>query len=85
MALSINYTTDSGINIPSAYCRIDEIFIARKTKLSINVGFYASNDDAVPFHKELFKTSYDHTASNPLEQGYEFLKTQPQFFESQDV
>jgi hypothetical protein len=85
MALSINYKTDSGINISSAYCRIDEIFIAQKTKLSINVGFYASGNDVVPFHKEFFKTSYDHTASNPLEQGYEFLKNQPQFSESKDV
>jgi len=79
MALALNYTTESGINIPSAYCRIDQIFVTKKNTMQLSVNFYADEAHVVPFHGEKYKTDYDFTQSNPLNQGYDYLKTLPEF------
>jgi hypothetical protein len=84
MALSINHTTDSGINIPSAYLRIDEIHLIKKDKLFFHVSFYANKNEQIPFYKEMFKTSYDLSQSNPIAQAYDFLKTKSEFGQAVD-
>jgi hypothetical protein len=85
MALKLDYTTDSGIAVKDAYCRIDEVFILKKSKMDLMVNYYANATAASPFYRERVDASFDlFSKSNAIAQGYQTLKTLPQFAGASD-
>jgi hypothetical protein len=84
MALQKAYQTVHGIDLPSAYIRVEGISFTSKTSMTFNVRFY--NDKDRPFITEdQFGISYDIYGSNPYVQAYEHLKTLPEFAGAADV
>ncbi|OMD08402.1 hypothetical protein [Paenibacillus odorifer] len=91
MALEMkNNTLDTGITVASAYVRIDTIS-GSKDSISIGLNYYV-NKNAVTEGKPFFKTeqylfipSVDDSSANFIKQGYEHLKSLPEFSEATDV
>lgn len=90
MALSTVHETTQGVVLKNAYIRIDEIG-GSKSRLSIRVRVYNSEgsfrDGKESFSEELysFLPSVDDDAPNFIKQGYEFLKSLPEFTGATDI
>lgn len=78
MALKKNTTTEHGINLEDAYCRVDNIVINNKTDMSFLVNVYADKT-AKQIQTFTFKCSYVFSGNNPIAQAYEHLKTLKEF------
>lgn len=86
MALEIDFKhTPMGFSSPAilknAYVRIDSIN-GTKNKLFLTVGFYnKANDSMIVAHQSLFEfhPSVDVNSQNFIKQGYDHLKTLPEF------
>lgn len=83
MALEKNFQTVYGINISNAYCRVDNIVINSKIKLSFLLKIYADKT-AKEIQSEVFNCDYDIAGENPLKQAYEHLKKLPEFADAVD-
>jgi hypothetical protein len=75
MALQLTLTTENGITLEDAYIKVTSVFIQPKERMQILVSTFADKDQALPVCQEAERIAYDHTASNPLQQAYEYLKT----------
>ena len=86
--LSIN-ETDIGVPVSGAYARITQLRIS-KERTSLDVSYYMNQDartaDASVIARQLFMldTTELTTGSNPIEMGYNWLKTQPEFANATD-
>ena len=84
MALIKNTTLSDGLIINSAYIRIDTIS-GYKGGLDISVNYYISQQDVIDGKGYLqqkmyhFVPSVEDTAPNFIKQGYEYLKTLPEY------
>lgn len=86
MALEIDFKyTPMGFSSPailrSAYVRIDSIN-GTKNKLSLTVSFYnKANDSMIVAHQNLyeFHPNVNSDSQNFIKQGYDHLKTLPEF------
>lgn len=91
MALQMNLELNNGLKISNAYIRISYVY-GDKTKVSIRVDIYASQKCFLDKKKPLqhsknyyFTPSLDATATNFLEQGYQYMKTLDEFKDAKDV
>lgn len=90
MALQMSYESIHGLTVPQAYIRIDEQS-GGKQNISLRVRFYTTLEAAQTGKQWLeeviisFEPKTTDGSSNFLEQGYEHLKTLPEFSESVDV
>lgn len=84
MALQHTSTTASGIEIQTAYSRVESVRLASKEKLEFSLRSYVRPD--LPFFMEAFYAcAYDIAGDNPFKQAYEHLKTLPEFADAADV
>jgi hypothetical protein len=79
MALSKTVTTPHGFSATDAYHRIEQIQFQGKTHIVFSVVIYKSALEKVPFDSSSFNCSYDLNGANPIAQGYEYLKSIPEF------
>lgn len=90
MALRMAIETEHGINLPESYIRIDEQS-GGKPGISLRVRFYVSQDKALSGKQWLqeqiisFSPSVEDGSSNFIEQGYEYLKSLPDFSNAIDA
>ena len=78
MALQKNIDTIYGIAVNNAYCRVDNLTISEKTKMTVLVKTYADKT-AKEIHIKTFEFEYNLAGENPIKQAYEHLKTLPEF------
>ena len=89
MALSKNITLQNGLEVEKAYIRIDTVN-GYKGLLSISVNSYISQkafQDGKPYLEQktyAFTPSVEEEAPNFIKQGYEYLKTLPEFSDCED-
>lgn len=83
MALQKNSQTVFGINLTNAYCRVDNIVINDKTKMSFLLKTYADKT-AKEIQSDVFSCDYDFSGKNPIAQAYAHLKTLSQFADAVD-
>jgi hypothetical protein len=90
MALQKTFISVHGIEIPNAYIRIDEQS-GRVESINIRVRFYVSKelcDQNYPWIEEKlysFVPDVSEGAPNNIKQGYEYLKTLPEFAGAIDI
>jgi hypothetical protein len=83
MAIQKDFETVFGIKLTDAYCRVDNIVINEKTKMVFLLNTYADKT-AKEIHTQTFQCAYVLDGENPLAQAYKYLKTLPEFIDSQD-
>lgn len=86
MALKKNITTSSGLFIPSAYLRVENVYLEGKTGIAFRIRAYVSADstDLDAIEERMFRCSYDIESDNPICQAYRHLKTLPEFADATD-
>lgn len=86
MALKITKKMDNGIVVADAYAKIVSAG-SSKTSTNIRVAFYVDPKQEVPFyeHEYVFKPNMTNKGKNMWKQGYEYLKTLPEFEEAEDA
>ena len=86
MALKITKKMDSGIVVKDAYVKIVSAG-SSKTSTNIRLAYYVDSKQEVPFyeHEYVFKPDMTTEGKNLWEQGYEYLKTLPEFEEAEDA
>lgn len=73
-----------GITVDNAIIRIETVtLLPGKETMEIVVQFRAS-DEAPTFKGECFIAPYDILGGNPFSQGYEYLKSLPEFSSATD-
>lgn len=87
MAISIKYKSRFGLNVESAYMRVDQLF-GNKSEMTAVFGLYATKETAEAgadaFDNYQFKFSPNLDGSNFIAQAYDGLKSTPDFANSQD-
>jgi hypothetical protein len=73
-----------GIEFGGAYHRIENVRIQGKTAILFDVKSYADQSQGVAFVEKVQGCSYDLNGKNPIAQAYDFVKTLPEFVNSQD-
>lgn len=90
MALSLRYETAQGVILDNAYIRIDDIG-GNKERLSIRVRVYSSEEGfragKESFCEELYTLAPSVADNSPnfIRQGYEYLKSLPEYEMSIDI
>jgi hypothetical protein len=91
MALSNTLKTDFGITLPDAYCRIEHAEIFKNLRAQITVTFYAvkpvvseDGEQTEAIKSIVYGFPFALNGDNVFRQGYEFLKTLPEFAEAKD-
>lgn len=84
MALSVDCVTPWGINVPSAYCRVEQVSLVSKDSINFNLRCYVQATEVPHFSDEVFSCEYDLSGDNPLKQAYEYLKNLPEFSNATD-
>lgn len=90
MALLKNVTLPNGLAVPAAYIRIDSIS-GFKSQITVSVNYYVSEqsyrDGSSYLHQEFysFVPNLEDGAVNFFKQGYEYLKTLPEFEGAIDI
>jgi hypothetical protein len=83
MALTKNIETATGINVPNAYFRVEDIFLS-KSVISFTLRNYVVSTKP-PLSKEDMTCAYDILGENPFKQAYDYIKTLPEFADATDV
>lgn len=84
MALLINVTLENGISVNQSYARIDTVS-GYKGGIDITVNYYVTNQSFIDNKSYLKQEMYSFTPSveedspNFIKQGYEYVKTLPEF------
>lgn len=85
-----NVSLESGIEVETSYIRIDTVN-GSKDELTISANYYIdkqASDDGKPLFKYEtynFHPSVADDSPNFIKQGYEYLKTLPEFSEALDA
>lgn len=85
MALSTDLTLSAfnqDVIIKDAYIKIDSIF-GDKNTITLNVGIYQL-PDKIELTRKGFSFAQDLDGKNVIAQGYEYLKTLPEFSDAVD-
>lgn len=85
MALQSNITTESGISVNNAYSRVEKVKLTSKNSISFDLASYVASDKTPAFHRTNYLASYDLSGDNPIRQAYIYVKSLPEFAESNDV
>jgi len=83
MALQLTKTTKSGIEVKSAYIRVDHLSLNGKENITFKVNSY-KNKELPAFEENFYGCPYDINGENPIKQAYEHLKTLPEFSDATD-
>ena len=82
MALKANVTTEHGIHVDDAYCRVVEVSITKNyTAFTLQ---HLVDATKAPFFEKRVSCSYDLNGENPYIQSYNYLKTLPEFADAED-
>jgi len=73
-----------GISIENAYIRISGVTISPGNERLDFVVHYTASSSEMPFNNESIQCSYNLHGENPIQQGYEYLKTLPDFSDATD-
>ena len=91
MALSASIKTPFGITISDGYCRIEYAEVFKNLRAQITLTFYAVkpviSDDGKQteaIKSIVYGFPFDLDGENVFRQGYEYLKTLPEFAEAKD-
>ena len=73
------------VEYPASYAMIQKV-IGDKNKISLQVVFYADNskEQAIEYKQYTFIPSVADGSANFIQQGYEYLKTLPEFADAID-
>ena len=73
------------VEYPASYAMIQKV-IGDKNKISLQVVFYADNskEQAIEYKQYSFTPSVADGSTNFIQQGYEYLKTLPEFADAVD-
>ena len=84
MALKVNVSLESGIQVEGSYARIETV-TGNKDGLTIYVAYYVNAESILnnlPRFKQSIHEFFPETGDNSIrwdKQGYEYLKTLPEF------
>jgi hypothetical protein len=90
MALQMKTSTRYGLDVNNAYIRINSLY-GSKDLIAIGLNYYVSRvsfeSNAYPIKEEgyEFVPNVDGGSDNFIKQGYEYLKTLPEFSQASDV
>jgi hypothetical protein len=91
MALSNSIETPFGITLPDAYCRIEHAEIFKNLRAQITVTFYAvkpvvsdDGEQTEAIKSIVYGFPFDLNGENVFRQGYNYLKTLPEFANAVD-
>lgn len=90
MALKMDIVTEYGLNVIDSYTRIDYLN-GNKAELCIALNYYlnqsACEDGSAPMKRSFFSftPSVEEKSLNFIKQGYEYLKTLPEFANAVDA
>ncbi|MCP1679406.1 hypothetical protein J2T31_002138 [Kerstersia gyiorum] len=81
MALKIAITSSSGVSVPSAYHRVENLYLDGKERIAFRLRTYVSHEttDLDALDERMFRCAYDLEGENPICQAYRHLKTLPDF------
>lgn len=83
MALSKTFTANNGVLVKNAYCKVEDLRVT-KDRIRFSVNCYVDNSgEYASFISFGYNTPYVIDQSNPIQQAYEFAKTQ-QFADATD-
>lgn len=85
MALSKTLTANNGLVVNNAYCKVENLLVT-KDRLRFSVNCYVDNSgEFASFTSFGYNAPYLIDQSNPIQQAYEFVKTQEDFSNSTDL
>jgi hypothetical protein len=79
MALKQKISTISGIEINSAYHRVEQITLVNKSNILFAVNAYKDSEIKTYITNKSYSCKYDLEGKNPIAQAYAHLKTLPEF------
>lgn len=82
MALKVT-TKFNGVVVQNAYAKVNTT-TCNKTTLAIQVYFFASASETMPFKMAAYEGQHNLEGENAIKQAYEVLKTLPEFADAQD-
>lgn len=86
MALTLDLTTQNGLVVNNAYCRVEDINIAKGGMMAFMLSRYVAQGSAYPsFSQTMYSTQYDMAGANVYKQAYAHLKTLDEFKTATDV
>jgi hypothetical protein len=89
MGFVLNVNLPNGLSVNQSYARIESV-VGNKSLMSLILGYYVNRDSIALGKSVLIAESYEFVPSvedgsaNFLKQGYEYLKTLPEFSEAVD-
>lgn len=76
MALSKTFTANNGVVVRNAYCKVEDLRVT-KDRLRFSVNCYVDNSgEYASFTSFGYNAPYVIDQTNPIQQAYEFAKTQ---------
>jgi hypothetical protein len=86
MALTVATTTQYGLNVNNAYCRIEGISISKDGTMAFTLVRYVAQGTPYPsFSQTQYSAQYDMQGANVYKQAYAYLKTLDEFKSAIDV
>lgn len=82
MAIQVDVTTPSGIEVKGAYCRVCEVSIT-KSYVVFTLQQFADAKKA-PFAERRMSAAYELNGPNPYVQAYDHIKSMPEFVGAMD-
>ena len=83
MAILKTVLTAHGFEANNSLHRVESVELLNKEKMRFSVRSYKSA--GLPFFQELFfDCNYDLQGDNPIRQAYKYIKTLPEFSDSED-
>lgn len=80
MALITALTTQYGLQVDNAYCRVENIGINKQNEMTFSVCRYVAQGTAYPsFAQTDYVTTYDVQGANVYKQAYAYLTTLDEF------
>lgn len=68
-----------GLQVADAYITIETTTILSGNQdMELRIGYWLP-DQSTQFHAEKFLSTYELSGDNPIAQGYEYIKTLPEF------
>lgn len=86
MALTVGMTTQFGLTVNNAYCRIESVSIGNDGAMVFTLCRYvAQGTPYPPFAQTQYSAQYDIDGANVYKQAYAYLKTLDEFKSAADV
>lgn len=79
MAFSVSRETVWGFTVPNAYCRVEQVQLVAKDKMTFCIRSYLDASMHPHFCDKAYECEYNMQGQNPIKQAYEFAKSLPEF------